>query len=92
MYSKINLKSDLKFFSENYYASLALLTTFQVVAVDLNPYYLNEEEPVCKKLYTAGITHFKTLANIFSKEKNCICKVSILSYHARFIITCAYIW
>jgi hypothetical protein len=64
---------DIAFGTSGYKLQLAAKSD-RVVAVDLNPYYLNEEEPVCKKLYTAGITHFKTLANIFSKEKNCICK------------------
>ena len=50
-------------------------TFFQVVAVDMNRYYLNEEEPVGGGEFTADISFMRTFANIFAKEEQAILKV-----------------
>ena len=50
-------------------------TFLQVVAVDMNRYYLNEEEPVGGGEFTADISFFRTFANIFAKEEQAILKV-----------------
>jgi hypothetical protein len=44
----------------------------KVVAVDFNAYYINEEEPVCEKVYSAGIRYFRTKTTIFSEEEDTI--------------------
>jgi hypothetical protein len=62
---------DIAFGTSGYKLQMAARSK-RVVAVDLNPHYLNEEKPVCKKMYTAGIAHFKTMDNIFAKEKDVI--------------------
>ena len=45
------------------------------MAVDLNPYFLNEEECFHESRYAAGIIYFRTSVNIFSEEKAAIKKV-----------------
>ena len=47
----------------------------QVVAVDLNHYFLNEEEYFHESRYGANIIYFRTSPNIFSEEKATIKKV-----------------
>ena len=49
----------------------------QVVAVDLNHYFLNKEEYCRESRYAANIIYFRTSLNIFSEEKATIKKVLI---------------
>lgn len=64
---------DIAFGTSGYKIQLASKSD-RVVAVDMNPYYLNAEEAVCANDYAADISSRKTFSNVFAEDKSVINK------------------